>query len=91
MKTLALPLFALLASFLLDSVSCAALPEATQVVQAESMTLDGDGWTVREHSPDNWYSGRPVGLMLGGQNNQPGTAAATLQIPAAGKYRIWVR
>lgn len=42
MKTLALPLLALLPSFLPVSVSCAALPEETQVVQAESMTLDGD-------------------------------------------------
>lgn len=80
-----------LASFLLNSASFAALPEKTQVVQAESMTLTGEGWTVREHSPDNWYASRPVGQMLGGQNKLAGTAAATFRIPAAGKYRIWVR
>jgi len=73
------------------SASFAALPENAQVVQAESMTLSGDGWTVRDHSPGNWYAGRPVGQMLGGQNNKPGSAAATFRIPAAGKYRIWVR
>lgn len=71
--------------------SLAAMPEKAQVVQAEAMTLSGDGWTVREHSPDNWYTGRPIAQMLGGQNNKPGAAAATFQIPAAGKYRIWVR
>ena len=46
------------------------------------MTLSGEGWTVREHSPDAWYAGRPVGQMLGGQNNKPGTAAAALRILA---------
>lgn len=81
----------LLASSLLVSTALAGLPEQAQVIQAESMTLSGDGWTIREHSPDNWYSGRPFGRMLGGQNARPGAAAATLQIPAAGKYRIWVR
>lgn len=91
MKTAALPLFALLHLFLLACVSYAGLPEETQVVQAESMTLGGDGWTVREHSPANWYTGRPVGQMLGGQNNLPGTATTTLDIPTAGRYRIWIR
>lgn len=81
----------LLAAFLLNSASYAAMPEKTQVIQAELMTLSGDGWTVREHSPDNWYAGRPVGQMLGGQNQHAGTATATFRIPAAGKYRIWVR
>jgi hypothetical protein len=56
---------------LYQSVSFAALPEKAQVVQAEAMTLSGEGWTVREHSPDSWYSGRPVGQMLGGQNSKP--------------------
>ncbi|MHB8900326.1 MAG: hypothetical protein ACYC6Y_16370 [Thermoguttaceae bacterium] len=55
------------------------------------MTLAGQGWTVREHSPDAWYAGRPVDQMLGGQNNKPGTASATFQVPAPGRYRIWVR
>ncbi len=91
MKTQALPLFALLPAFLLACVSYAALPEGTQVVQAESMKIDGDGWTVREHSPASWYTGRPVDDMLGGQNNQAGTATTTLHIPTAGRYRIWVR
>ena len=91
MKTNLTPPLALLASFLPFSACLAALPEKAQVVQAESMTLDGEGWTVREHSPDAWYASRPVGQMLGGQNNKPGIAAATFQISAAGKYRIWVR
>lgn len=69
----------------------AALPEKAQVVQAEAMTLSGEGWTVREHSPDSWYAGRPVGRMLGGQNGKAGTAVTTLRVPAAGKYRLWVR
>lgn len=76
---------------LLVSSAPAALPEGAQVVQAESMTLSGEGWTVREHSADAWYASRPVGRMLGGQNNKPGTAAAALQIPAPGRYRIWIR
>ena len=84
-------LLGLAAPGLLVSASRAALPESAQVVQAESMALSGEGWTVREHAPDNWYAGRPVGQMLGGQNSKPGTAAATMRIPAAGKYRIWVR
>ena len=91
MKTKLSTLLALLASFLPFSACLAALPERSQVVQAESMTLDGEGWTVREHSLDAWYASRPVGQMLGGQNNKPGVAAATFQISAAGKYRIWVR
>ncbi len=69
----------------------AALPEKAQVIQAESMALSGEGWTVREHSPDNWYAGRPVDRMLGGQNNKPGTATARLQIPETGRYRVWIR
>jgi hypothetical protein len=91
MKNNLLPLPALLASFLPFSACLAALPERAQVVQAESMTLDGEGWNVREHSPDAWYASRPVGRMLGGQNNKSGVAAATFQISAAGRYRIWVR
>lgn len=91
MKNILALLVGLLASFLAISTSLAALPERAQVVQAESMTLSGEGWTVREHSPGAWYSGRPVGQMLGGQNNKPGVAAAKFPIPAAGKYRIWVR
>ena len=90
MKTILTLLFVLTA-LLPISTSLAALPEKTQVVQAEAMTLSGEGWSVREHSADAWYAGRPAGQMLGGQNNKPGTAAATLSIPAAGKYRIWVR
>lgn len=80
-----------LLTMLLVSTAPAALPEEAQLVQAESMTLSGEGWTVREHSPDAWYAGRPVGQMLGGQNNKPGTAAAALRIPAPGRYRIWIR
>lgn len=55
------------------------------------MTLSGEGWTVRDHASGAWYASRPVDRMLGGQNNEPGTAAATFQIPAPGKYRIWIR
>ncbi|NLF68395.1 MAG: hypothetical protein GX575_04990 [Candidatus Anammoximicrobium sp.] len=91
MKTNVLPLFAALVALLSSSASWAALPENSQVVQAESMTLVGEGWTVREHSAANWYASRPVGQMLGGQNKHAGTAAATFEIPASGKYRIWVR
>jgi hypothetical protein len=69
----------------------AALPEGARVVQAESMALSGEGWSVREHSPDNWYAGRPVGQMLGGQNNKPGSAAAEFPVDAAGTYRLWIR
>ncbi len=91
MKTNLPPLFALPATFLLVATSLAALPEKSQVVQAEAMTLSGEGWTVREHSADAWYAGQPFGRMLGGQNNETGTASVTLQIPAAGRCRIWVR
>lgn len=90
MKT-RLPTMGLLASCLLVSPASAALPEKAQVVQTESMRLSGDGWTVREHSAGAWYAGRPVGQMLGGQNAKPGAAVATFHVPAAGKYRIWVR
>lgn len=69
----------------------AALPRDAQVIQAEAMACSGEGWTVREHADDAWYAGRPVGQMLGGQNRLPGTAAATFPIPAAGRYRIWIR
>ncbi len=69
----------------------ATLPPGAQVVQAESLALEGDGWTVREHSPDAWYASRPVGQMLGGQNNKQGVATTTFQIPAPGRYRIWIR
>ncbi len=91
MKTNRAPLFTLLALLAAVSISPAALPERAQVVQAEAMTLSGEGWTVREHSPDAWYAGRPFGQMLGGQNNKPGVATATFSLSAAGKYRIWVR
>ena len=87
MKTNLPPLFAVLATLAAlfpVSASWAALPEMAQVVQAEAMTLAGEGWTVREHSPDNWYASRPVGQMLGGQNKHAGTATATFKIPAAG-------
>lgn len=91
MKKLALLQLVSLAWLVLTSVSHAGLPDGTQAVQAESMILDGDGWTVREHDLGNWYTGQPVGRMIGGQNGQQGTATATLQIPSSGKYRIWVR
>lgn len=71
--------------------SPAALPQRAQVIQAEAMGCSGEGWTVRDHAADAWYAGRPVGQMLGGQNRQSGTAAATFSIPAAGRYRIWIR
>ncbi|MDD5523284.1 MAG: hypothetical protein PHI84_20895 [Kiritimatiellae bacterium] len=83
--------FCLQFSIFLISNSLATLPEKTQIIQAESMMLLGEGWTIREHSPANWYASRPVGRMLGGQNNKPGTAVTTVQIPKKGKYRIWVR
>ena len=76
---------------LLASSSLAVLPEKAQVVQAEALTLSGEGWAIREHAPEYWYSSRPVGHMLGGQNNKAGSAATTLQLPAAGAYRIWIR
>lgn len=78
-------------AILLASTALAAIPEKAQIVQAESMTLSGEGWTVREHSADAWYASRPVGRMLGGQNSKPGTAAAVLQIASPGKQRIWIR
>ena len=81
----------LLVSFFPLSPSTAALPDGAQVVQAESMMLVGDGWTVREHSSGAWYAGRPFDRMLGGQNNRPGVASTTFQIAKAGKHRIWVR
>lgn len=91
MKTNHSLLFAVLASLVPVSAPLAALPEQTQVVQAEAMTLTGEGWTIREHPSDAWYYGRPFAQMLGGQNNRPGVAVATFSIPAAGKHRIWVR
>lgn len=60
MKNLALLLLVSLAALFVTSVSRAALPEGTQDVHAESMMLDGDGWTVREHDLGSWYTGRPT-------------------------------
>jgi hypothetical protein len=81
----------LLAWSLLALPSPAARPQHAQVIQAEAMACSGEGWTVRDHAPGAWYAGRPVGQMLGGQDRQPGTAAATFHIPAPGRYRIWIR
>jgi hypothetical protein len=46
MKTRFSPSLRLLAPLILVSPWLGALPDEAQVVQAESMTLVGDGWTV---------------------------------------------
>ncbi len=72
-------------------VVCAALPQGAQVVQAETMTLSGSGWRVRDHDAKEWYTGCPFGQMLSGKNGEQGKASMTVSLPAGGRCRVWVR
>lgn len=69
----------------------AAVPEGTLVLQAEDMRLDGGGWVVHEHQKGSWYTGQPLGRMLGAQSSEAGSAQGTLQLERTGRYRLWVR
>ncbi len=62
------------------------------IVEAESFTVDGNGWTIREHEKGAWYAGRPSkNVFLGGQAKDAGTATTTISLPKAGSYKLWVR
>ncbi|MBQ9338582.1 MAG: hypothetical protein IJS14_14925 [Lentisphaeria bacterium] len=69
----------------------AALPEGSQVIQAESLKTDNDAWKVKKHF-SGWYGGRPSGnSFLAGPSKKQGQAAEKLTLPKAGKYHLWLR
>ncbi len=80
--------FCLLISILLSSTTAMA---ARTVLEAEGMTLDGEGWTATDHY-EGWYSGYPSdSTMLHGANNLAGTARGIMPVAKTGDYVLWVR
>ena len=86
-----LPMLAILLCLLGGRATPAlAVPPADAIfVQAEDFATDGKAWVVKEqtdpYAPDS-------GLKhLWGPTGGPGTATREVDIPAAGRYTVWVR
>jgi hypothetical protein len=59
-------------------------------LDAEDMAVSG-GWVLWNYKPNDWMEA-PVGLQaLNGASAAAGEATATVDIPAAGDYAVWVR
>ena len=69
----------------------AALPPGAIVIEPETMTINGEGWEVRENHSD-WFKGWTTGnRCLYGAIPGGGEASAVFNAPADGPYRVWVR
>ena len=74
------------AALLLCATALAAEPI---FVEAEKFTPSSDGWQVCKNQQTRAASA--LTSLHGADGDPKGTAATTVQIPAAGNYRVWVR
>jgi hypothetical protein len=64
-----------------------------KIVEAEAMTLQGDWKVVKGQegyfpaAPNNWSANR----IRGGESANPAVATQDVEVPADGKYAVWVR
>lgn len=66
-------------------------PAGAVFLEAESLHMDA-GWTVRPYALEDGYHGYPSRLkLLSGVPDSVGAATASVLVPHAGRFRLWVR